>query len=244
MTKQKPLSKRMSAKDVLRRNELMAAITSKLEDFLTCAVHFWEIRDSQLFRETHDDFVSFCEENWNLSTAHVNRMISAASVAATMTQPPDNERQLRELTSVPKEDRDDVIEEARANAKEEKREVTAKDVAKAAAKKKANVQPAEPTGPDDALACRSMFNGLSQSLGHMLTKFDDVAQSEGGAYLRDRGTVRVRQRFEAAIKEAQAVVQSCKPDAVCPRCGGEGILDKLVCPICEGNGYITKQQGG
>ncbi len=235
------MTKRLSGREVLRRDALVSKITEKLEDFLTCAIHFREIRESRLYRDTHSNFESFCAAHWDLSRSYVDKLISAAGVAEGMTQPPDVPAQLTVLETVPKGDRDEVMNEARAVADSKGAEVTVKDIKKAAkevVKKKA--QPCQ--GAEAAMGCRPLFNGLSQSLGAMLTKFDDVANSEGGAYLRDRGTVLVRQRFEAAIKDAQAVVQAGKPNSACPRCDGEGVMGTLVCAYCEGNGFITKQQ--
>jgi len=236
------MTKRLSGKEVLRRDKLVAEITSKLKDFMTCAVYFREIRESRLYRDTHSSFVSFCDDHWDLSRTYVDRLISASKVAEGMTQPPDVPRQLTELAQVKAKDRDTVMNEARDTAKAENREVTAKDVRKAGVAVREKAKVTGKVGPKAALACRPLFNGLSQSLGAMLTKFDEVARSEGGAWLRDRGTILVRQRFEAAIKDAQAIVQSGKPVAACPHCDGEGVFAKKLCSYCDGSGYITKQQ--
>ncbi len=244
----KQLSKRLSGKECLRRNELIELIDSKYRDFLDCAIALVELRDSRLYRDTHDTFDKFCEERWDLSRRHVDRMIASADVAISMTQPPENERQLRELTSVPEEDRDDVMEEARQVAKKDDRTVTAKDIVKVVKDKKKKVKEDSGAKPDlggaaEAMSCVQKFNGFNQSLASFLKKYDELADSAGGAYLRDRGTILMKQRFAAAIKEAQAVIASAKPHAFCPRCEATGMMGTIVCAVCEGNGYVTKQGG-
>lgn len=86
-----------------------------LKTFIDVGQALAEIRDSRLYKGTHDTFEAYLEGRWGMSRAHAYRMISAAEVVSPMGDieaPPTNERQTRELAKVPEAERADVWREA------------------------------------------------------------------------------------------------------------------------------------
>ncbi len=61
------------------------------------------IRDERLYKETHCSFQEYCEERWQMSRVHADRMISAAAVAENLKPigfNPSSESQIRPLTKL------------------------------------------------------------------------------------------------------------------------------------------------
>lgn len=85
-----------------------------LKTFIDVGQALAEIRDSRLYKGTHDTFESYLEGRWGMSRAHAYRMISAAEVVSPMgdiENPPTNERQTRALAAVPEPERAEVWRE-------------------------------------------------------------------------------------------------------------------------------------
>jgi hypothetical protein len=87
-----------------------------LRGFLDAGQALIEIRDSRLYRGTHETFEAYIHERWQMGRAHAYRMIAAAEVVSPMGDiegpAPTNERQARELAKVPEAERADVWREA------------------------------------------------------------------------------------------------------------------------------------
>ncbi len=82
-----------------------------LKTFIDVGQALAEIRDSRLYKGTHETFEAYLEGRWGMSRAHAYRMISAAEVVSPMGDTealPTNERQTRELAKVPEAERADV----------------------------------------------------------------------------------------------------------------------------------------
>ena len=64
-----------------------------------------KIRDSRLYRETHDTFEAYCKDRWEMSKMHAYRLMDSSKVQdALKSNPlgylPINERQARPLTKL------------------------------------------------------------------------------------------------------------------------------------------------
>ncbi len=62
-----------------------------------------KIRDSRLYRETHDTFEDYCRDRWEMSMRHAERLMLSAGTVETlrpMGRVPVNERQARPLTKL------------------------------------------------------------------------------------------------------------------------------------------------
>jgi hypothetical protein len=86
-----------------------------LKTFVEVGQSLAAIRDSRLYRGTHETFESYCQERWSFSRVRAHQLATAADLALTMVNAglpePDNERQVRELAKVPEPDREDVWRE-------------------------------------------------------------------------------------------------------------------------------------
>lgn len=80
----------------LRRDEVAAlrAYESEIEAGLATFIRVGRalsvIRDSRLYRATHDTFEDYCRERWGWSRQHATRQIQAAEVASTLSPIGDN----------------------------------------------------------------------------------------------------------------------------------------------------------
>jgi len=71
-----------------------------------------EIRESRLYRETHDTFEDYCRERWGRSRAHAYRQMDAVWTAEVLSPIGDiaNEAQAREIAPLVREDEREAIE--------------------------------------------------------------------------------------------------------------------------------------
>lgn len=94
-----------------------------LRTFLEVGSALTVIRDSRLYRETHETFEAYAKERWNLSRTRSYELMTAAEVVSAIADtgqaPPENEAQARQLSRVPEPDRADVWAETveRTNGK-------------------------------------------------------------------------------------------------------------------------------
>lgn len=85
------------------------------ETFIEVGSALMSIRESRLYRATHDTFEAYCRERWGWSKTHVNRQIQAAEIADHLTPTgvkPGNERQARPLAGLEPEQRAEAWDEA------------------------------------------------------------------------------------------------------------------------------------
>lgn len=113
-----------------------------LRTFLDVGQALAEIRDSRLYKGTHETFEDYCRERWNFTDRRARQMIEAAEIGTMV--PVENERQARALSSVPAKERADVLREAaeRSNGK-----ATAKAITEVAKERTAPAAPTETPEP-------------------------------------------------------------------------------------------------
>ena len=102
---------------------LEVVVNETLSDFERCGRALLEIRDRDLYqgkvsKETGKLFTRFedyCRETWGMSKAQAFRLLTSAEVARSlpMGDKPENERQARELGTVPEEERAEVMRKAK-----------------------------------------------------------------------------------------------------------------------------------
>jgi hypothetical protein len=112
----------LTREEAIALHDCEERIERGLKTFLEVGRALALIRDSRLYRETHETFEDYAVQRWSLSRAHAYRMIAAAEVVSPMgdiAEPPTNERQVRELAKVPEAERADVWAETleRTNGK-------------------------------------------------------------------------------------------------------------------------------
>jgi hypothetical protein len=116
-----------------RLAELETIIEKGLQTFMEVGSALFEIRDSRLYRNTHDSFESYLRERWNMSRQRAYQLIEASEVARNLSTVvdtlPTNERQMRPLAGLePDQQRD-----AWGEATKDNPSPTAKQVAAAVA---------------------------------------------------------------------------------------------------------------
>ena len=85
--------------------ELETIIKQSAGAFYRVGCALAKIRDSRLYRETHDTFEAYCKDMWEMGVRHVQRlMLSAKTIDNIETRPigriPINEAQARPLTKL------------------------------------------------------------------------------------------------------------------------------------------------
>jgi hypothetical protein len=95
--------------DILELARYEGVIARGIATFYEVGTALLHIRDQRLYRATHDNFEEYCRERWNMSRPRAYQLIDAANIAANLstgvdTLCPANERQIRELASLPPDD--------------------------------------------------------------------------------------------------------------------------------------------
>ena len=117
-----------------RLASLEEVINKGRQTFIEVGNALLEIRESRLYRETHNTFEDYCLERWDISKTQANRLVQSSEVAHTLTPigvMPSTESQARELAPLldrPDELRD-IWAEVQDRAITEQRPVTAALVA-------------------------------------------------------------------------------------------------------------------
>ena len=89
-----------------RLGELESVIDRGLTTFVEVGNAIREIRDSKLYKESHETFEKYCRERWGWGRAHAYRQIEAADTVALVSPTGDipNERIARELAPLAKKE--------------------------------------------------------------------------------------------------------------------------------------------
>lgn len=153
------------AVDVLSRTErdrlaeLERTIERGLATFIEVGSALAEIRDSRLYRETHDTFDAYCRDRWQMGRHRAYQLIRSAEVATRVDHgqhdipAPSSERQVRPLTVLPTDEQPAAWQEAVETARAEGRDQpTARHVEEVVRKRRAPEREPEPEpdAPDDA----------------------------------------------------------------------------------------------
>jgi len=110
--------------------QLESVIKQNVNAFYKVGCALAKIRDSRLYRETHETFESYCKSRWDMGRNYTNKIIASATVIESLgtTVPivPTNERQVRPLTKLTPEQQQEAWQEVVETAPEGK--ITAKHV--------------------------------------------------------------------------------------------------------------------
>jgi len=114
-----------------RLTDCERVIASGMRTFVDVGTALAEIRDSRLYRATHETFEAYCRGRWGLTKSRGNQLILAAGVIenlATIVAKPATESQARPLTRLEPPQQVEAWKAATDKAATEDRPVTAKDV--------------------------------------------------------------------------------------------------------------------
>lgn len=116
-----------------------AAIEHGAKTFVRVGNALAVIRDSKLYRQTHETFDAYCKDRWGITDRYARDTIASAKVISETGSNASglNQRQASELAKVEPERREEVLEKAAASGK-----VSARSIREAAAP--------EPSPPDPA----------------------------------------------------------------------------------------------
>lgn len=99
-----------------RLAELEAIVTDGLNTFVTVGRALAEIRDTRLYRQSHETFEAFCRDQWGLTRTRAYELISASEIAEQVSEisdiAPTKEGQAKELRGLPAETAAEVMRTA------------------------------------------------------------------------------------------------------------------------------------
>lgn len=108
----------LDEKEIVELNQLETTIEKGLETFMEVGSALAEINDKKLWRQTHASFVDYARERWGMGKSQAYRLINAAETVASLSPvgenvpQPQNERQIRALSSLAPERRQEAWERA------------------------------------------------------------------------------------------------------------------------------------
>jgi hypothetical protein len=97
------LPHQLTRRDQTRLAQLEAVVERGLAVFIEVGLALQEIRDAQLYRQTHASFEVYCRERWGFSRQRGYQLISAAEVSTMVVNAglpaPESEREARPMVT-------------------------------------------------------------------------------------------------------------------------------------------------
>lgn len=112
-----------------RFSDLCGVVDRGIKSFFEVGMALSEIRESRLYRETHDNFEDFCRERWDIGKTYAHGQIQAYHVVENVRNCgaiiPANEAQARPLTMFETDDQIDIWNIVLEKANENNGKITA-----------------------------------------------------------------------------------------------------------------------
>ena len=150
-------------------------IADGLKTFLQVGNALTYIRDSRLYRESHDTFEAYCQLRWGMTDRHASRLIGAAGVVENLGPIgpilPVTESQARPLASLPPVEQREAWAEAVKTAPQNTDgtpKITAAHVRLTMARQRTE------TGPQDPPRTQAT---ISDAIGHVVTVIRTAASA-------------------------------------------------------------------
>lgn len=232
-------------KELAKHEEVIEA---GVQSFVDVGRALFAIQQGKLYRESHKTFELYCKDRWQLPRSRAYQLIEGATVVENVhhggqIEPPQNERQARELAKVEPEKQAKVWKEVVKTAPKDDEgnpKVTAAHVAEVVAQ---HVEPEpEPEKPKQRM-CRAdkplakklwpafdehnNFVCVRDSINEALRTIRQLAESPAGAFIH-------LQSVEADLNNAKKNVTAYEPYTTCPYCKGKS------CKSCRNTGWIPK----
>jgi hypothetical protein len=106
----------LNTQEQARLDELESTIEQGLKRFYEIGKALDEIRQSRLYRQSHNNFEAYCRDRWGIARQTANRFIAATQVVDNLAQTnleiPKKENQVRPLTKLDPELQIKIWEEA------------------------------------------------------------------------------------------------------------------------------------
>jgi hypothetical protein len=228
---------------------LEKVIEGGVESFLATGSALKEIRDQRLYREDFKSFDAYVKSRWCFQRDYADKLIDSSEtkqkvhtmVGTFGADKIQNERQLRELKSVPDEALAEVIAKAAEIAGDAP--LTAKVLKEA---REQVLEPTEPTAEEPAcedvepepepepvgpLQCVGWFKHQIGLVNELVRNMDTVVEVPGNELLMSR-----RLSIRREIEHIKGSFRAVMPHAICPRCHGK------CCAQCGNHGWVNKQR--
>lgn len=88
----------LNSKEQERLEELTKVIDRNIKGFIEVGMALAEIKNSELYRETHDSFEAFCNDKWDISRRYAYNQIDASQVVANIETSVRNCAQTTEIS--------------------------------------------------------------------------------------------------------------------------------------------------
>lgn len=250
MSKNNPL-------DVVERRTLRnleAVIDEKKSAFLEVGNALREIRDGELYRETHKTFATYVQHRHDFQRAWAYRLIDQSAVVATLSTRVDKvyitPTGAAALARLPEEQQIAAYQDAVEEAEAAEESLTVERLREKAALYAADNEPPEPVEPEpeeeeevepildgngkavpedlrEVFEQAGEFGSISRDLTDILKRITALAEGSAGAFLE-------LPLCKNDTKNVQSAVKSGKPHAVCTYCDGRG------CKACRQAGWVNK----
>lgn len=243
----------LTSSEANRLGQLEAVIEKGWKGFVEVGSALMEIKQKRLYKESFETFEKYCDDRWAMSSDFAYKLMRAVEVSNDIGGQGKNEHQLRPLSSVPKEERQEVWDDAKEIAAENGREEpTSKDVkAAVAAREEEEEGNDEPDGVLDGAfqevpdhLCDVFTSGIDDfdailvDLKNLRRKYNDLVKDPCASRL-DHDTRMLWDTLRNRIADA-------RPYAVCCECHGNATLQKVgdlaACSACKGQGWVTERE--
>lgn len=198
-------------------------IESGLRTFADVGNALATIRENRLYRAGHETFEAYCKERWGFTSSRARQLVAAAEVTKqfpTVT----NERQARVVTSVPEDQREEVVRVATEIARGTS--PTVGDFAKAREQVVTHKTATATNGNANFIDAKASFAAISKELGLVNEMFETLLESRHAAFL-------VAGEVRADMKNLRAALKFAAPEDGCPECEGNG------CETCRQQGWVS-----
>lgn len=232
-----------------RHDALCVDVARDLPKFLSVGNDLIELKQLEVYKETHKTFEAFVRDQFNLERAQAYRLMEAASVTKNLSpigdkiDTPKLESQLREVAKAPPEQQAEVVKKAVEKAAEENRKPTANDFKQAVKQvvgvlvEEGEIEGEEEIEEEPTIEeiCEEDNKKIESFCRAIVKQFqEDVPKLP---WTEDSGRIN---SAIASLKAGLTTLRGAKSE-VCPACV-EGQTEKGKCQYCKGHGYLPVYQ--
>lgn len=252
------MSTDLTTNDDQRLVECEAKIDRSLRSFVDIGDALLEIRESRLYRNSHQNFEQYCQSRWNITKSRANQLISASRLVENLENNgqlggvlPSSESVARELQRVDADRQQEVWSQVVSTAPRganNEAVVTARHVRETVESIAATPEPVAttervtdatgepvPTSVIPEYEAGIELSGIAAEVSQVAAKVRQMADRRGMALVNSQEIDRLLQQVREEIRFGIFYTS-------CPECGGSGaIFDGSPCGTCRGNGYLNRR---
>jgi len=251
------MSTDLTTNDDQRLVECEAKIDQSLRSFIDIGDALLEIRESRLYRNSHQNFEEYCQSRWNITKSRANQLISASRLVENLENEdangvlPSSESVARELQRVDSDRQHEVWSQVVSTAPRganNEAVVTARHVRETVERITAAPEPAPqsegltdatgeavPTSVLPEYEAGIELSSIAAEVSQVAAKVRQMADRRGMALVNSQEIDRLLQQVREEIRFGIFYTS-------CQECGGSGaIFDGSPCGTCRGNGYLNRR---